>query len=73
MTDPRPPLPAAAPQPVADGALTPVGEPPDPPRPRRTLTVRNYVWIVAAALVLVLGLRYLGPVLTPFLIGAILA
>jgi len=73
MTDPRPPLPAAAPLPIADGTLTPVGEPPDPPRPRRVLTVRNYVWIVAAAAVLVLGLRYLGPVLTPFLIGAILA
>ncbi len=37
------------------------------------LTVRNYVWIAGAAVVLVLGMRYLGPVLTPFLIGAILA
>jgi len=74
MTDPRPPTAdAAAPLPAGDGGLVPVGEPPDLSRPRRVLTVRNYVWIVAAALVLVLGLRYLGPVLTPFLIGAILA
>lgn len=40
---------------------------------RRTLTLRNYLWIAGAAVVVVLGLRYLGPVLTPFLIGAILA
>ena len=40
---------------------------------RRTLTLRNYVWIAGAALVIFFGLRYLGPVLTPFLIGAILA
>ena len=76
MTDSRPPSPdaAAAPPPAAaEPGLVPVGEPPDPPRPRRVLTVRNYAWIVAAALVLVLGLHYLGPVLTPFLIGAILA
>jgi predicted PurR-regulated permease PerM len=76
MTDPRPPF---AESPAADNtavpSLGPVAEPPDAtaPRPRRVLTVRNYVWIVAAAIVLVLGLRYLGPVLTPFLIGAILA
>jgi predicted PurR-regulated permease PerM len=37
------------------------------------LTARNYVWIAGAAIVIFLGLRYLGPVLTPFLIGAILA
>ena len=74
MTEPRPPTAdVASPLPAADGGLVPVAEPPDPPPPRRVLTVRNYVWIVAAALVLVLGLRYLGPVLTPFLIGAILA
>lgn len=40
---------------------------------RRALTLRNYLWIAGAAVVIVLGLRYLGPVLTPFLIGAILA
>ncbi len=43
-------------------------------RPARgPLAVRNYAWIAGAALVLVLALRFLGPVLTPFLIGAILA
>jgi predicted PurR-regulated permease PerM len=41
--------------------------------PRRPLTLRNYIWIIAAALVLYFALRHLGPVLTPFLIGAILA
>lgn len=40
---------------------------------RQTLTLRNYLWIAGAAAVIVLGLHYLGPVLTPFLIGAILA
>jgi predicted PurR-regulated permease PerM len=78
MTDSRPPSTgaSAAPDPApSEPTLVAVGEPPDapPPRPRRVLTVRNYIWIVAAALVIVLGLRYLGPVLTPFLIGAILA
>jgi len=46
---------------------------PVPAHPPRVLTLRNYVWIAGAAIVLFLGLRYLGPVLTPFLIGAILA
>ncbi len=41
--------------------------------PARPLTARNYVWIAGAAIVLFLGIRFLGPVLTPFLIGAILA
>ena len=40
---------------------------------RQRLTLRNYLWIAGAAIVIGLGLRYLGPVLTPFLIGAILA
>jgi predicted PurR-regulated permease PerM len=40
---------------------------------RAPLTWRNYLWIIIAAVVLFLGLRWLGPVLTPFLIGAILA
>ncbi|MFO1325272.1 MAG: AI-2E family transporter [Burkholderiales bacterium] len=48
-------------------------ESPPSPRLRRVLTPRNYLWLAGAALVLFLGLRYLGPVLTPFLIGAILA
>jgi predicted PurR-regulated permease PerM len=75
MNETRPTSPGdnAAPSVPAQPALA---EPPAAPaetRPRRVLTARNYVWIVAAAIVIVLGLRYLGPVLTPFLIGAILA
>ena len=52
-----------------------LAEPPPaaPPHAHRPVTARSYLWIVAAAIVLFLGLRYLGPVLTPFLIGAILA
>ena len=34
---------------------------------------RHYLWIVGAALALFAALRWLGPVLTPFLVGAILA
>jgi predicted PurR-regulated permease PerM len=85
MTDPRPSSvsPAAAPEVAPAVASAP---PPDigdvlgraqpevtAPAPRRPLSLRNYVWIAGAALVLILGLRYLGTVLTPFLIGAILA
>jgi len=42
-------------------------------RPRVPLTLRHYLWIVVAVVVVVAGLHWLGPVLTPFLIGAILA
>jgi predicted PurR-regulated permease PerM len=85
MTDPRSSsaLPAAAPEVAPAVASAP---PPDisdvlgraqpevtAPAPRRPLSLRNYLWIAGAALVLILGLRYLGTVLTPFLIGAILA
>ena len=40
---------------------------------RRPLTLRNYAWLIVAAVVLLLLLHWLGPVLTPFLVGAILA
>ncbi len=40
---------------------------------RRARLLSNYVWILGATLVVVLSLHYLGPVLTPFLLGAILA
>jgi predicted PurR-regulated permease PerM len=40
---------------------------------RRPLTPRNYLWIAGAAVVVFFGLRNLGTVLTPFLVGAILA
>jgi predicted PurR-regulated permease PerM len=84
MTQPRPPLPegssssspssamagtAATPSTAGETAAT--TEP--APAPRRVLTLRNYLWLVIAAVVVFMGLRYLGPVLTPFLIGAILA
>jgi len=54
-------------------AEPPAAAPPRAPHAHRPVTARSYLWIVAAAIVLFLGLRYLGPVLTPFLIGAILA
>ena len=41
--------------------------------PPRWSAARNYLWVAGAALVVFLALRWLGPVLTPFLIGAILA
>jgi predicted PurR-regulated permease PerM len=63
--------PAAAPSGIdPTGADAP---PPDVARARRPLTARNYLWIIGAAIVVVLALHFLGPILTPFLIGAILA
>jgi len=47
--------------------------PADVPAVRKPLAARHYAWIVAAALVIIAILHWLGPVLTPFLIGAILA
>jgi predicted PurR-regulated permease PerM len=44
-----------------------------PARPRHPLAPKHYLWIVGAALVFYFVLNWLGPVLTPFLIGAILA
>jgi predicted PurR-regulated permease PerM len=82
MTEARPPLPEDPPASNPSGiAIVAVGEPPTDaevaaaaqPGPRRILTLRNYAWLAGAALVVFFGLRYLGPVLTPFLIGAILA
>lgn len=40
---------------------------------RRPVTIPQYLWVVGAAIVAVLALHFLGPVLTPFLIGAIFA
>ena len=60
-----------------DDALPRVESPADETvvvRPRRhPLAPKQYLWIVGACLVIVLALRWLGSVLTPFLIGAILA
>jgi predicted PurR-regulated permease PerM len=75
MTDPLPAagerLPPALPSDLdaAAGGAVVVGT----ARVGRPLTVRHYLWIAGAAAVLVLALRWLGPVLTPFLVGAILA
>ena len=46
---------------------------PAPARVRRPIAPRHYLWIAGAGLVLIAALTWLGPVLTPFLIGAILA
>ena len=43
------------------------------PRRRHPIAAKHYLWIVGAALVIFFALRWLGSVLTPFLIGAILA
>ena len=42
-------------------------------RRRHPIPIRHYLWIVGAAVVVVLALLLLGSVLTPFLVGAILA
>src|SRR5205809_7461785 len=39
----------------------------------RRLEARHYVWVGVTAFVVVLLLHWLGPILTPFLVGAILA
>jgi predicted PurR-regulated permease PerM len=57
MTDPRPPAPA-------EDAVAPA---------RRPLPLRHYLWGVGAALVVFFALRWLNSVITPFLVGAILA
>lgn len=68
MTANRPPTSA---QPPPSSATT--GADDATPKPPRMLTVRHYVWIVVAAIVVFVLLRALSPVLTPFLFGAILA
>src|SRR5689334_941113 len=39
---------------------------------RHPLQPKHYLWIVGALVVIGLALTWLGPVLTPFLVGAIL-
>jgi predicted PurR-regulated permease PerM len=41
--------------------------------PRRAIAAHHYLWVIGAAVVFVAALHWLGPVLTPFLIGAMLA
>lgn len=47
--------------------------PPLTPHRRHPIAPKHYLWIVGAAVVIFFALRWLGSVLTPFLIGAILA
>ena len=61
MTDPRPPESAVN---VAQNAV---------PSVRQPLPYRHYLWAVGAGLIVFFALHWLGPVLTPFLVGAILA
>ncbi|HEX6945665.1 MAG TPA: AI-2E family transporter [Casimicrobiaceae bacterium] len=71
MTDaPRasPPAPALDPEAAAGGAMVVPGH-----APHRPIAPKQWLWVAAFVLVLVLALRTLGPVFTPFIIGAILA
>src|SRR2546427_5184892 len=70
MPHPAPP-PAAHPVPARLTAEPPAVGAPSPAR--RPLTLWHYLWIVGAAVVLIGGLHWLGPILTPFLVGIILA
>ncbi|MEO8848008.1 MAG: AI-2E family transporter [Casimicrobiaceae bacterium] len=65
MSDPRPPEERARLEQI--GATTPA------PPPPAEIAWRHYLWIAGAALVLLLAVHWLGPVLTPFLVGAIFA
>jgi|ERR1022692_564857 predicted PurR-regulated permease PerM len=63
--------------------MTPSSPPPDDPAiplsetivvvPAPRLGPQNYVWVVGAVLVVAALLHWLGPILTPFLIGGMLA
>ncbi|HEY2816057.1 MAG TPA: AI-2E family transporter [Casimicrobiaceae bacterium] len=74
MTTPdlRSPAPGTG-DPEAAALLSPDVRPHGAATPRRPLTLRHYVWIIGAALVIIAMLHWLGAVLTPFLVGTILA
>lgn len=63
MQDTRPPSPPDEPPPaeVLEAA------------PRQPVRARHYLWVAGAVLVIAAALHWLGPVITPFLVGAILA
>jgi len=65
----------ASPPPPHDPQPGAASVPPVPSAPAGDSRVkpRHYLWVVGAALALFAALRWLGPVLTPFLVGAILA
>jgi predicted PurR-regulated permease PerM len=58
---------------VGDRIEVPPAEAVVRPHGRHPIAPKHYLWIVGAAVVLFLALRLLGSVLTPFLVGAILA
>lgn len=72
MTEPRP---AAVPDPrnAAAPATTVVVVETAPPSRHVPVAARHYLWVAGAALVVVLALHFLGPILTPFLVGAIMS
>ena len=53
--------------------LRPADDPVPPAPAKRPVAWRHYLWVAGPLLVLVLALHFLGPILTPFLIGAIVA
>jgi len=72
----KPDLRAPAPDdgdPEAPALLSPDVRPHAAAASRRPLTLRHYAWIIGAALVIIAMLHWLGAVLTPFLVGTILA
>jgi len=62
-----------SPGPDLDLDVAPELTPADAPRPSRRLRTVHYLWLVAIAVVIAALLHFLGSILTPFLIGAILA
>jgi predicted PurR-regulated permease PerM len=68
----RPILPKKVTAPRPDPRTTPAGTEPGVPPPRRLGPVQ-YLWVAGVVLVFAALLHWLGPVLTPFLIAAILA
>lgn len=72
---PSPPASAAAPIPPEDAIAggTELVTPGGALRVKRPISLKHYSWVAGAVLVLYFALTRLGAVLTPFLIGAILA
>lgn len=61
------------PRPSVDETTSPSAPAPAALRAPHPIALRQYLWVAGAALAFVAVLHWLGPVLTPFLIGAILA
>jgi predicted PurR-regulated permease PerM len=72
---PTPPIPPAYVQVSPEDAVAGGTElvPAAPPRARRPLTLKHYLWVLVGLAIVYFALTRLGAVLTPFLIGAILA